>query len=415
MNLREQLPGDLGCEPHLGAHAVADAPPSRGSAGSRTSARACGTLSVPSVFLGEFALLSAEMLCVQTFEGELVWWNQALEDALGYSTAELDCVNVGRLIHPEDLEPTLAELPKLLLGGQTVGFVNRYRAKDGAWRAIEWTARAAPEDCLVYSAGRDVSARVEAEQSLGEQSRRLQLAYERMERESRRKSEFLSRVSHELRTPLNSVIGFAQLLQMDSLLPGQANAVDHILRAGRHLLSLIEDLIDIGGIEAGGLELSLEPVDVASVVEEAMSITRPLAAQASVALEVRPGDGVWVLADRQRLVQVLINLLSNAVKYNVAGGAAEVGWATGPRRRVSLVVSDTGIGIDPVVASRVFEPFDRLGAESSGVTGAGVGLSLSRQLVEAMGGTIGFSSLPGKGSVFRVNLEAAEAPLEAAG
>ena len=160
---------------------------------------------------------------------------------------------------------------------------------------------------------RDISDKLESEE-------RLQTSRESAEKASKAKSDFLSRMSHELRTPLNSILGFAQLLQMDDIPGQQADAVDHILRAGRHLLDLIDEVLDIARIESGYLELTLAPVAVAEIVSEALELTNPIAARAEVVIRsaVDPRDGLVVTADRQRLMQVLLNLLSNAVKYNRA-------------------------------------------------------------------------------------------------
>jgi len=362
---------------------------------------------VEPVSLGAFALLSAELLCVQRFDGTFVWWNQAMESTLGYNTAELDSLDVGSLLHPEDLAATIAELPGLLFGEQTVGFINRYRAKDGTWHAIEWTARADPRVQLVYAAGRDVTARLDAEAALAEERSQLRAALAVAATESKAKSEFLSRVSHEIRNPLNAVIAFAQLLKMDDLPAGQADAVDHILKAGHHLVSLLDDMMDLGRLEAGRLPMSVEPLMASDVVEEALAMTTPMADREALEVESAVSPEIRLLADRRRLVQVLVNLLSNAVKYNVPGGSICVSVEDGGDGWVTLRVADTGVGIDPAEAERVFTPFERLGAESTGVRGTGVGLALSRQLTEAMGGTMEFSSVPGRGSVFVVRLPAA--------
>jgi CheY-like chemotaxis protein len=213
-------------------------------------------------------------------------------------------------------------------------------------------------------------------------------------------------MSHELRTPLNSILGFAQLLQMDELPPDQSEAAAHILRAGRHLLDLIDEVLDIARIESGHLELMMSAVPVAVIVNDAVELTRLMAESAEVLVRIAidPDSDVLVEADRQRLLQVLLNLLSNAVKYNRAGGHVDVSCHQGVPGRVRIVVADTGRGIRPEDADRVFTPFDRLGAEQSGVEGTGVGLALSQHLVQRMGGRIGFESVPDVGSSFFIEL-----------
>ena len=203
-------------------------------------------------------------------------------------------------------------------------------------------------------------------------------------------------MSHELRTPLNAIIGFAQLLEMDELPPEQASSVDQIQVAGRHLLSLINEVLDISRIEAGRVSLSTEPVEVSEVLDEVITLLAPVAESAGVELPVDIG-AVRVLrvrADRQRLLQVLLNLGSNAVKYNSRGGSVAFRTGPGGDGRVRFEVRDTGPGIPHEQQDQLFVPFSRLGAERSGVEGTGVGLAVSKQLVEVMGGVIGVDSLP---------------------
>jgi CheY-like chemotaxis protein len=235
------------------------------------------------------------------------------------------------------------------------------------------------------------------------------------ERASLAKSEFLSRMSHELRTPLNSVLGFAQLLEMDDLSDQHRQAVGHILRGGQHLLNLIDEVLDIARIESGHLALSVEPVLVLDVLGDAVDLTRPLADHRQVRLAVDTRScppNTYVLADRQRLLQVLLNLLSNATKYNNQTGRVDISVSRTGDDRAKISVSDSGPGIRAQDMERVFEPFDRLGAEHSGVEGTGVGLTLSKHLVERMGGEIVVASAVGFGSTFTVLLSLTEATAE---
>jgi CheY-like chemotaxis protein len=216
-------------------------------------------------------------------------------------------------------------------------------------------------------------------------------------------------MSHELRTPLNAVLGFGQLLSRQLADTEYAEALGHIVRGGRHLLDLINDVLDIARIESGEMSISSEPVPVASIVEETLQLMKPLADAAEVALTLSADTSDdYVLADRQRLRQILLNLLSNAIKYNRPGGHVWLGWHAG-NGQVALGVRDDGPGIDPRVQSRLFTPFDRLGAELSGVDGTGIGLALTRSLTEMMGGTIEVESMPGQGSTFTVILKSAQA------
>ena len=226
------------------------------------------------------------------------------------------------------------------------------------------------------------------------------------ERANRAKTDFLSRMSHELRTPLNAILGFSQLLEMDELTADQHQNVAYIGQAGRHLLQLINEVLDISRIESGQMSISREPVPVAEVVGELAAIIRPLADARSISLDVQPAMGpLAVMADRQRLNQVLLNLLSNAVKYNRDGGFIRVETLAAGEGRSRIVVTDTGYGIKPEYADRLFRPFDRLGAEQSTVEGTGMGLAVSKALTAAMDGNLGVSSTLDVGSSFWIELE----------
>jgi len=251
---------------------------------------------------------------------------------------------------------------------------------------------------------RDITALKEAEEA-----ERARVAAERA---SSAKSEFLSRMSHELRTPMNAILGFAQLLQMEVLDEEQKDSVDQIRTAGEHLLRLINEVLDISRIEAGALTISLEPVSFAEVAGEVKSLILPLAnqRQITVGLDTSGFETTHVLADRQRLCQVILNLVSNAVKYNRKGGAVEISALLLPDRSVRISVADTGNGIPASKVHNIFMPFERLGAEDSTIEGTGLGLALSKRLVEAMGGTIGFETST-DGTSFFVDLPSAVSPL----
>ena len=254
----------------------------------------------------------------------------------------------------------------------------------------------------------------ELERRVEERTRELSDATAEADRANQAKSEFLSRMSHELRTPLNAILGFAQLLEMDALSARQDESVDQILRAGRHLLGLINEVLEISRIEAGRLQLSLEPVPVAETLREAVELIRPSATPLRVSVGADAIDeSLHVLADRQRLQQVLLNLLSNAVKYNRPDGTVRASCERVGDDGLRISVTDTGRGIAADRLERLFTPFDRLGAEVSAVEGTGLGLALSKALVDAMGGTLYVRSQPGVGSTFCVELLVVAAPVAA--
>ncbi|MDR3405232.1 MAG: PAS domain-containing protein [Chthoniobacter sp.] len=239
----------------------------------------------------------------------------------------------------------------------------------------------------------------------------IRQAREQAELASRAKTEFLSRMSHELRTPLNAILGFTQLMEAEKLGPNLAESVEHISSAGKHLLSLINEVLDISRIDAGRFALTPEPIEVHGFLSEAIESILPLARRHEIPVLLEPATAAMpplqVLGDRQRLHQVMFNLLSNAVKYNRAGGRVTVTYRVdGPRIR--MTVADTGRGIEPDKLARLFLPFERLGAESTDIEGAGIGLALSRGIVNALQGELNVESHVGEGSTFWVTLPRAD-------
>jgi len=242
----------------------------------------------------------------------------------------------------------------------------------------------------------------------------LRAATETAERANRAKNEFLSRMSHELRTPLNATLGFAQLLELEDLTDKQRESVDQIVRAGRHLLELINEVLDIARIEEGRMSLSPEPIHLGDLIDDSVELIKALAIAHEVELVVdgRESCDAFVVADRQRLKQALLNLMSNAIKYNRKNGRVDLSCSAPSDKIVRVTVSDTGPGIEPESMEKLFTPFDRLGAEVSGVEGTGLGLALSKRLVEVMGGYIGVDSEPGIGSSFWIELPEVEGPMK---
>jgi len=241
----------------------------------------------------------------------------------------------------------------------------------------------------------------------------IRQASDQAEKANRAKSEFLSRMSHELRTPLNAILGFTQLLELEKTTPSQAESIEHISRAGRHLLSLINEVLDVARLEAGRLALHIEPIQVSEFLRSTVDLIGPLAQRHEITLAIDNGNSLGemhVLADRQRLKQVLLNLLSNAVKYNRRGGSISVALSMQPFERLRISVVDTGSGISSEKMARLFIPFERLGAESTEIEGTGIGLALSRGIMDALDGDLGVESIEGQGSTFWVELPMADEP-----
>ncbi len=229
------------------------------------------------------------------------------------------------------------------------------------------------------------------------------------------KSAFLSSMSHELRTPLNAILGFAQILTSDTLpstLEQKKEFASHILKSGRHLLTLINEILDLAKVESGTVTLSMEPVALSDTLAETRTMVEPIAAARGVRVLFPETPGAVLLADRTRLKQVLLNLLSNAVKYNRESGAVVVTCEQVAANRLRLSVQDTGAGLDAEQVASLFQPFNRLGQEGGSQEGTGIGLVVTKRLVELMGGDIGVTSSPGVGSVFWIEL-ATTAPLAA--
>ena len=333
-------------------------------------------------------------------QGYVTTWNAGAQRIKGYTEQEILGRHFSLFYLPEECpaHPDMA-LREATRDGHYMEEGWRCR-KDGSrfWASVVITAQYDGTGALrgFSKITRDITDRRAAEIA-------LRTAREEAESASRAKSEFLSRMSHELRTPLNAILGFAQLLDMDST-AGQRPQVSHILRAGQHLLALINEVLDIARIEAGRLPLNIEPIALATVLHEALTLVSPMAADAGIHLVDLPAlpDDSGVLADRQRLVQVLLNLLSNAIKYNRPGGEVRIEVSV-QAHQVSIAVHDTGHGIAPEQLDQLFKPFERLGADPQ-VEGTGLGLSLSKNLLEMMQGSLQVHSEPGHGCCFTLQL-----------
>ncbi|MDD5176331.1 MAG: PAS domain S-box protein [Sterolibacterium sp.] len=269
----------------------------------------------------------------------------------------------------------------------------------------------------VFAAARDVTERKRLDQVLQEKNTELEGAKFVAEKANLAKSEFLSSMSHELRSPLNAILGFAQLMESESppATPSQKESIAQILQAGWHLLKLINEILDLAKVESGQVPLSVEPVSLADVMLECQAMSEPQAQQRDIKLTFpKIGIHYFVLADRTRLKQVLINLLSNAIKYTSKQGKVEVECAESIPGRIRVSITDTGAGLSQEQMAQLFQAFNRLGQEASGEEGTGIGLVVTKRLVELMGGSIGVESTVGKGSVFWFELDSTAAPQLAA-
>ena len=349
---------------------------------------------------------SQDVICTVSEEGRFVSVNAACEQLWGYTPDELVGREYIQFVHPDDRSITEVAAAQLLAGQKVTNFVNRYVRKDEEIVNVLWSVSWSEADRIIFCVAHDITERSRIEHE-------LRAAKGEADRANTAKSEFLSRMSHELRTPLNAILGFGQLLERQNPTDAQRNRVGYILSAGRHLLNLINEVLDISRIEAGNLQLSLEPVRVGDALAEAVDLVRPMAAEQEIDLSTSGtlDERCFVSGDRQRLKQVLLNLLTNAIKYTPAGGRVMVACAPAGEGRVRLSVRDTGRGIATDKLSRLFTPFDRLGAEDTAVEGTGLGLALCQRLMQAMQGSLGVNSSAGNGSTFWIEIPAAESPL----
>jgi len=264
----------------------------------------------------------------------------------------------------------------------------------------------------VFAAARDITERKIFEKSLNEHNVELKTAKTVAEQANLAKSEFLSSMSHELRTPLNAVLGFAQLIDSSpqTMTAAQKLSINEILKAGWHLLNLINEILDLAVIESGKASMSMEPVSLYMLLQDCQSMIEPLAEKRRIQMTFPSDDQAYcVHADRTRLKQVMINLLSNAIKYNRLNGAVIVRCEMSGKNRTRISVEDTGVGLSPEQSAQLFQSFNRLGREAGTEEGSGIGLVVTKQLVELMNGEVGVESRVGVGSTFWIELDATRA------
>jgi PAS domain S-box-containing protein len=337
-------------------------------------------------------------------DGSIDFVSQRLETYTGFESSQVQGWNWTSTLHPDDVQSAIENWKSALASGAGYEMEVRVKRKsDGTWR---WHLdRASP----VKNAQGQVVKWVGTVTDIEDQKQALAAAA----RANCAKSDFLSSMSHELRSPLNAILGFAQLMASESPppTPSQRASIDQILRAGWHLLELINEVLDLAKIESGQVSISPEPVSLSDALRECASMIEPQAQQRGIRVSFPHVDArCHVHADRTRLKQILINLLSNAIKYNRPQGAVEVDCSTSPSDRIRVSVSDTGLGMSPQQLAQLFQPFNRLGQEAGNEEGTGIGLVVARRLTELMGGAIGVESTVGQGSVFWIELNTAACP-----
>lgn len=359
---------------------------------------------------------SEDAIIGYTLDGVITSWNRGAERMYGFAASEAIGRNAAMLV-PSDRQEEFVSILARLRQKEPTHFETVRVHKDGSSLDVALTVSPIEDGSGTVSGGsaiaRDITERRRIEQDLRHAIADAENARQEAERANQAKSDFLSRMSHELRTPLNAVLGFAQLLEMDPLTSTQHANIQRILKGGRHLLDLINEVLDIARIETGRLQLSPEPVRMIDAVREVLDLARPMADEYNVRIGVRAESECehYVMADRQRLKQILLNLLANGIKYNRPGGSVSISCETHEESRLRVDVQDTGSGIAADMLDRLFSPFDRLGAERTEVEGTGLGLALTKGLVEALGGSIAVRSIEGEGSTFSVDLALVESPL----
>lgn len=361
--------------------------------------------------LDQFFSLALDLLCIAETDGKFLRLNQQWEKTLGYSLAELKSRSYLDFVHPDDVEKTLTAIAQLNTDSEIIGFTNRFRCQDGSYRWLEW--RGVPSGKVIYSAARDITDRKQYEE-------KLQLTNQELERATRLKDEFLANMSHELRTPLNAILGLTDGLRegvFGDINEKQSRALNTIYTSSDHLLTLINDILDLSKIEAGKIDLNLTPANIAALCKISLDFVKQLAHQKRIHLSLQIPDNLPLIAlDERRIRQALINLLSNAVKFTPEGGKVTlfVGFSAAintdnasdpppplPGYFLHFAVVDTGIGITPDNLDKLFQPFVQIdSALNRQHAGTGLGLALVKRIIELHGGTMEVASQQGTGSRF---------------
>ena len=361
-----------------------------------------------------FFKLSADMLCIADFNGYFIDISSAWITTLGYTEEELKSRPFTDFVHPDDKEQTILQAASLAEKPmEVIGFTNRYMCKDGSYLWLDWNAVTVPERDKIYAVAHDVTQlkqstvdltkmRDDLEHRVEKRTAELEDAKSIAERANRAKSDFLSNMSHEIRTPLNAILGFSQLIQLQNETDEElSDSTNEIIQAGNHLLTLINEILDLSKIESGKIDFNIEAFDIRRLFKECVNLIRPALDHKSLQLNYDETSCEYsVRADYLRLKQVLLNVLNNAIKYNRENGNLTISCNC-HENKLNITVTDTGIGIRDADFDKVFHPFERLGVEAH-IEGTGIGLTLSKRLIEAMHGEITFSSKYGMGSSFSI-------------
>ncbi len=363
--------------------------------------------------------MSQDLIGTATFQGYFVTLNPAWERTLGFTIEQLKAAPFISFVHPDDVEPTLAEAGKLAQGAKAISFENRYRCVDDSYVWLSWNSVPDTETGMIYFVVRDVTDQkataFEMERLLRqaeEQAQREKLTAERLRELDRLKSQFLANMSHELRTPLNSIIGYSEILldgDDGELSEEAAEDVETIYNSGKHLLAIINDILDRAKIESGQMTITPTPMDLQSLVDEVVTTSQVLVKDKTVALKcIRETDVPLVKADRLRIKQVITNLVSNAVKFT-ENGSVTVRYGLDEQHDAFVEVADTGIGLKPEHLGQIFEQFSQVdGSSTRRAGGTGLGLTISQHFIRMHGSEITVTSDYGKGSTFRFTLPLAE-------
>ena len=353
-----------------------------------------------------FFTLSLDLFCVVTFEGYFLRLNPAWETVLAFSREELRAAPFVEFIHPDDRDASMRELSKATSGEHVINFENRYRTKDGSYKWLQWFATPFIAQGLVYAAGRDVTERKAAEETLRRNARELEIARRRAEAAIVAKNEFLANVSHEIRTPMNAIIGMSELALQTKLTMQQREYITTARESAEALMTIINDILDVSKIEARRLTLDRVPFIVRDTIEDSVKLFAPRADEKGLELSCRiaPDVPAFVVGDPGRLRQIILNLVSNAVKFTDAGEVGVevlVSERTADQVLLKCTVRDTGIGVPEDKRWEIFGAFVQADASTTRrYGGTGLGLTISSQLVELMGGRLWLESEPGKGSRF---------------